>query len=471
MVWRNDKYRRRLLAAVVLLILFAGAGAGVWFARKSSAGPAPPAVPSDLNEPEVSALLGRMRARVVKEPHSASAWGVLGQAFLANDLEDESRVCFAEAERLDPNNPRWPHYQAVLLLAQGEPQAALPYLNRAVERAATAVPDNPTPRVLLAEALLALGRIEESEEHFRQVLAYHPDEARAHLGMALASSARQDWQSSRSHLLRCLNSPAVRKKASVQLEAICQHLGQQEEAENYRRQAEHLPQDDKWNDPFVEECQGSIVTKNRLYSRAAALEAAGRLREAADILQPLVKKYPDDYVSRLSLGKILGQLEEYRSATFLLGEACRLVPENVQAHYFLSLTLYSEAEKLRHQQSDSKEAESLYQDAVVSARLALAIKPDYGYALVTLGLSLKRLGQRADAFTAFRQAVHCNSEFAEAHFYLSEMLVEKGDRGEARKQLEQALALAPPNTSWRQDAVARLAALGSAEPRPPEPRP
>jgi Flp pilus assembly protein TadD len=109
-----------------------------------------------------------------------------------------------------------------------------------------------------------------------------------------------------------------------------------------------------------------------------------------------------------------------------------------------------------------EKAETLYQDAAQSARLALAIKDDYGRALVTLGLSLKRLEQRADALTAFRKAVHCNPELAEAHFFLGEMLVEKGDQDEARKQLEQALALAPPNTRLRQDAVALLAALHAA---------
>jgi tetratricopeptide (TPR) repeat protein len=451
--------RRRLLTAVLLLIFFAGAGAGTWFASKSSVGPAPPAVPDNPSEPEASALLERMRARVIKEPRSASSWGVLGQAFLANELEDESLACFAEAERLDPHNPRWPHYQAVVLLTQGKQQAALPHLRRAVERAATADPDNPTPRVMLAEDLLTLGQIEEAEDHFRQVLDRHPDVIRAHLGMALAASARQDWQASRTHLLPCLNSPSARKKASVQLEAVCLQLGQPEQAENYRRQAERLPPDNKWNDPYVKECEGWIVIKNGLYRRAAILEASGRLRDAANVLQPLVDKYPTEFRAKLSLGKVLGQLGEYQRATLLLCDVCRLEPNNVQAHYYLSLTLYNEAEKIRRQENDASEAEKLYQDAAESARRALHLKPDYGYAFVTLGLNLKGLGQRADALAAFRQAVHCNPELSDAHFHLGEMLADKGDRDEARKQLEQALALAPPNTSWQQDAVARLAAL------------
>lgn len=451
--------RRRLLAVVLLLILFAGAGVGVWLTHRSSAGPIPPPVPGDLNEPDVRALLEPIRARVVKQPHSASAWGVLGQAFFANELEDESRVCFTEAERLDPNNPRWPHYQGIILLTRGEQQAAVPYLRRAAERAATATPENPISRLILAEALLTVGQSKEAEDQFRQVLALHPEEPRAHLGMALAASARQDWQSSRSHLLRCLNSPAARKKASVQLEAVCLHLDQRQEAENYRRQAERLPADGKWSDPFVKEVEDWIVTKESRYRRATALEESGRLREAADVLQPLVAKYPEEFRARLALGKILGQLGEYPKATLLLFDACRLEPKNVQAHYFLSLTLFDEAERVRHKQGDLRKAEELYQDAAESARRALAIKPDYGYAFVSLGLSLEQLGQRADAVTAFRQAVHCNPELADAHFFLGGMLADNGDQGEAQKQLEQAIALAPPNTSWLQDAAARLAAL------------
>jgi tetratricopeptide (TPR) repeat protein len=105
-------------------------------------------------------------------------------------------------------------------------------------------------------------------------------------------------------------------------------------------------------------------------------------------------------------------------------------------------------------------AEKLYQEAAQRAREALAIKPDYGFAQMTLGLSLKGLGQRDDALAALRQAVLCNPEHAELHFHLGELLAEAGQRAESRQQLEQAIQMASPNVPWRQAALARLAAIG-----------
>jgi tetratricopeptide (TPR) repeat protein len=448
-----------LLAGVVLIAI--AAGTTVWLVRPSFTPPTPPPVPLEEGELVVTAFIEKSRERVLNEPRSGQAWGALGQAFIANDMEDESRVCFIEAERLDPNDPRWPYYLAGTFLNRGDREAALPCLRRAVERCAVAEADNLVPQLLLAETLLALGRLDEAEEHFRQVLARQADDPRAHFGMALACSARQDWQTSRSHLLRCLGSPSARQKATVQLAVVSQRLDDQAGAEKYRLQAYRLPKDDEWSDPFVMEYLLKAVKKKNRYRLAESLEGAGRLKEAAAALQPMLEEYPNDYLPRLSLGKVYGQLGEHRRAAMILREALRLAPEKVQIHYYLSLVLFGEAEDLARK-GDGGRAEKLYREAAQRARETLTIKPDYGFAFMTLGLSLKRLGQSADALASLRQAVRCNPEHAELHFYLGEMLAEADQRSEAKHQLEQAVRMAPLNVPWRQTALARLGAIEQA---------
>ena len=85
---------------------------------------------------------------------SAAAWGRLGKILLAHEFSDEARACFAQAEALDPAEPRWPYHQGTIL-SQGEPDAAIPKLQRAVERCGN---DPDAPRLRLAEILLAQGR-------------------------------------------------------------------------------------------------------------------------------------------------------------------------------------------------------------------------------------------------------------------------------------------------------------------------
>ncbi|HWG42547.1 MAG TPA: tetratricopeptide repeat protein [Gemmataceae bacterium] len=448
---------RFALWTAALLTAIALVGTVLWFVHPFSAPPTPPLVPLYEAEPGVSALIEKSRERVLREPRSAQAWGCLGQAFIANDMEAESQICFAEAERLDPSNPRWPYYQGGSLLNQGDRETALPYLRRAVERCAVSERDNHAPQLTLAETLLTLGRQEEAEEHFRQVLERQADNPRARYGMALVASARQDWESSRSQLLRCVGSPFVQRKARVQLAIVSQRLGDEASADKFRRQADALPPDPEWIDPFVTEYLLWAVKKQSRYRLVESLETTGRLKEAVTVLQPMLSEYPNDYLPWVTLARVLGQLGEYDRAEQVMREALRLAPEKVQSHYYLSLMLLMQAEKATRN-GDRDRAEKLYQEAAQRARETLAIKPDYGFAHMALGLSLKGLGQRDNALAALRQAVLCNPEQAELHFHFGELLAEDGRQKESRQQLEEAIQIGSSNAPWRQTALDRLAA-------------
>lgn len=443
--------RRGIVLFAAIVVLIAAAGAIFYWNHRSSAGPVPPPVPQNPAEPGIAAVVEKVRGDVLRTPRSARAWGRLGQAFLANELEPEAQICFAEAERLDPGNPRWPYYQAGFLLNQGEREAALPFLQRAVERCAIAAPDNPTPRLMLAETLLALGRLEEAEEHFRQVLAKHEANARVHYDMGLAACVRQDWRGSRTHLKNCVGNPFAQQKACAKLAFVSQCLGDSADAEEFRQQASRLPPDQEWDDPFVTEYLSWAVTKKNRLRLAESLEASGQLQQAAAVVRPMISEYPNDYLPRWFLGKILGQIGQTEEAEQILREALKLAPEKAQVHYYLGLVLFTRASKMKRDGNTGRAGEC-YQEAVQRARKALDIKPDYGLAYMVLGLSLKGLGQRSEALTALRQAVRCNPEHAELHYYLGDLLAEAGQSEEAREQLERALALAPPNAPWKSNA-------------------
>jgi tetratricopeptide (TPR) repeat protein len=455
--------RRLLLAALLLIVAVAAVGIILRFVGPSHVPPTPPEAKGDNLEPAVVTAIQAVRERVLQEPRSAKAWGDLGEVFLANELEAESGPCFAEAERLDPGNPRWPYFQAGPLLNRGDREAALPYLLRAVERC----PDNDEGgaaiRLRLAETLMILGRFDEAGAHIRHVLDRQPQDDRANFDAALLAISRQDWEAARTHLLRCLGSPFARQSASAQLAAVCQRLGNADDADQFRGQADRLPKDLDWVDPFVDEYLLWAVKKRNRYRLAESLRAAKRYPEAVAVVRPMAAEYPDDYLPHLLLGQCLAQMGDYRGAEPALRQALRLAPDKVQTHYYLALLLFEEGEELSKQGDEGRtRAEVLFREAESSAREALAVKPDYGFALMALGLSLKHLGRRTEALTALRQAVRCNPEFADLHLRLAEMLAEDGQNAEARSGFEQALRLAP-DASWRQDVQARLAAL----PKPP----
>jgi tetratricopeptide (TPR) repeat protein len=458
--------RWRLLGAGVLLVAGVAAGVGVYAFRSRPVPPSPPEVPEERLDAAVVVALRASRERVRKDPWSAKAWGELGEIFIANEMDEDSYGCFAQAERLDPANPRWPYYQAGTLINRGDRDGALPLLQRAVERAATRQESNEVPRLLLAENLLAVGRLDEAEAHFRQVLERQPEEARAHLGMGYLTAARQDWRASRDHLVRCLGNPAARKKASGKLAFVCLRLGQAAEAEQFRQQAERLPKDGDWADPYVALYLQWALKKRSRYRLTESLEAAGRLADVAGVLRPMVQEFPDDYLPHLELGKTLGKLGQFEEAEAYLRRAVQLAPDKIQVHYFLGLVLFMKAE-VREPDPSSPQAKGLYQEAAEQIRQAVTLKPDYGVALTYLGRALQRLGRPDEALGCLREGVRCSPEYPELHWHLGEALAECGAAAEARHHLEQSLLLAPPDAAWAPAARRRLEALPKAAKKEP----
>jgi tetratricopeptide (TPR) repeat protein len=451
--------RRGLFLALLLGAVVAGAGAVVTFVHFRDTPPEPPDVPADDNNPQVAVAVRLARERVLKEPRSGAAWGELGEVFIANEQEEQSDFCFAQAERFEPNNPRWPYFRGGTVSNQGDRAGALPYFRRAVDRVEAGGESNDTPRLFLAETLLALGRLDEAEGHYRRVLDRRPDDLRAHYGLGLLAIARDDWAGSRDHLRRCLGSPQAQQKACVQLAAVSQRLGDGAEADKFRQQADRLPKDFDWNDPYVTEYLKWGVKKRSRYRRVDDLAAAGQFAEAIKVLQPMTEDYPDDYLPQLTLAKNLGQQGDFGRAERALRLAHQLAPDKAQVHYYLSLILMLKGEELK-KKGDPEQAGKAFAEAAVWARKALAITPDNGLAYMTLGQSLKALGERADALAALRQAVRCSPELAELHFYLGDLLAEDAPGAEARRHLEEALNFGPPQAPWRPQAEARLKTLG-----------
>jgi tetratricopeptide (TPR) repeat protein len=451
--------RRILLASPLLIVLGAAAVVILRFAVPAHVLPTPPEVKGDNLEPAVVAAVQVARDRVLHEPSSAHAWGNLGEVFLANELETQSRPCFAEAEHLDPGNPRWPYFQAGPLLNQGDREAALPYLQRAVERCSDKEDGAAAVRLLLAETLMTLGRFDEAGAQIRPVLDRRPQEDRANFDAGRLAFLRQDWDVARIHLLRCLGSPSARQSASTQLAAVYERLGKAADADQFRAQAGRLPKNLPWDDLFVNEYLLLSVKKKTRFRLVESLQAAGNYPEAVAVVRPMTVEYPDDYLPPLLLGQCLAQMRDYRGGELALRQALRLGPDKVQTHYYLALLLFEEGEDVSKQgEGGRKQADALFREAETSARQALALKPDYGFALMALGLSLKHLGRRTEALAALRQAVRCNPEFADLHLRLAEMLAEDGQNAEARSAFEQALRLAPEAT-WRQEVQARLTEL------------
>jgi tetratricopeptide (TPR) repeat protein len=115
-------------------------------------------------------------------------------------------------------------------------------------------------------------------------------------------------------------------------------------------------------------------------------------------------------------------------------------PDKVQGHYFLCVTLYFQGEQLAGK--DDRAARERFEQAAASGAEAVRLKPDHGLALLYRGLSLVRLGKKAEALECLRQAVRCRPEMADTHLHMGQLLLDQGNRAEGLDHLRQAVQLA-----------------------------
>jgi Tfp pilus assembly protein PilF len=87
-------------------------------------------------------------------------------------------------------------------------------------------------------------------------------------------------------------------------------------------------------------------------------------------------------------------------------------------------------------------SEGRLDDAVLSYRAALAIKPDFAFAHNNLGAALIKAGRPAEAVPHFRVAA-ARPNYPQAHVNWAEALIDLGREAEAMEHYAEAARLAP----------------------------
>lgn len=420
--------KRYGVPALVLLVV-GTAVALTWFLWPRTPPPRPPQIDPSGVDPVVWRAVEAAREKVERSPYSARAWGHLGMVLLAHQFRDESVVCLARAEQLDPRDARWPYYQA-LAVRRSDPESTVADLHRSVAAAA----DYDASRLLLAELLLQRGELEEAWSHFEAILRRTPGNSRAHLGLAQAAFENDDLSACLEHLRQTLDDPHTRKAAHTFLAEVQQRRGERAAAEQALREAQALPDDATWPDPLAESVQQLVVGYLEVVTRAAALLQQKRAPEVIPSLRRAVEDYPESGWARILLGRAYLSIGALDDAEAVLRAALQREPNSVEGQFYLGIVL-----------SERKD----FTAAIPHFRSATRLKSDYALAWYNLGVCLMQQGDRAAAREAYSTAIACKPNFAEARINLGELLAEQGDVAAAAEQLREGVRLKPEDEHAR----------------------
>jgi tetratricopeptide (TPR) repeat protein len=314
--------RRRCLRFTAGILAGLAIAAAVWFAFRPRL-----TVPGgDLPgaEPRVAEAVAEARTAVRDAPKSADAWGRLGMTLMAHEYRAQARECFRQAESRDPRDARWVYLRA-FTHTDDDPALAAELLERAV-----ALADGPTCRLLLADTLMRLGRVDEAERHYLETADLPEAEARASLGLARIALSRDDSPRALKHAARAARAAPTHRRPAELLAEVYLRAG--DAAASGREQARSSGlSESAWPDPYLEGVMRLNVGQAPRLELAQRLLDQGRGRDAVAVLQEVIADNPKSVPATLSLCRAWLRLGQWAAAQASAERALALSPDDAVA--------------------------------------------------------------------------------------------------------------------------------------------
>lgn len=420
----------------ILLALIAVVAVAVWYALRPV--PPMPDIPLDGATPELVEAVNAAKAKVLEDPHSAEAWGGLGEVLGVNGFHVQAIICYENAAGLDSSSARWPYLQSNECIQAGRPRESIPLLTRAAENTRDRA-ELATIRYALCGVLIEEGYLDEAAARLRDFTAIEGDGDRSSHIRGLLARARGNREEAKRELEPLLKSPHLARR----VHRILAELSDPARSRELQAAVEKLPPDTPFPNPFTASMGAlRVESPNRLGEYMRLLQKDPD--EALEYLRHIAVDAKDsEYPS--TLGQALMQRGQWSEAADAFRHAIRLNPNNALAHMMLA----DSVETLARTEKQPEAAAKLLDEAMSEADAALKIQASLGQAHVVRGRVFRARKQTAESIAAFREAVTCQPEAAAMHRELGEALAESGDVRAGVASLETAAMLAPDDDAVR----------------------
>ena len=372
--------------------------------------------------PQIRDRVQKAYEDVRARPKDAEANGRLGMLLQAFSQFESAENCYRRARILDPKRFQWAYYLGLTQSLDGKNEEA----SRNLADATRLDPQYLPARLKLAEVLLTLGRLDESQAICQSVVTDDPQIAPAYYCLGRVDSAKGDVPAAMDRYRKACQLWPSYGTAHYALALACQRTGALAEAKQHmaayqKYKADGDPQPE---DPQMEAVRSLDNTALAHLMKGVDLENAGQLDGAIAEHEEAVKQDPKLAQAHANLIALYGRVgradraeEEYRATV-------GINPNLPQSHYDYGVFLVS--------QRRYREAEDAFLRALESS-------PNYAEAHSNLGAMLELRGKSEEAIQHYQAAINDKPNYRMAHYQLGSLLLTKKRTGEAIAQLSQTL--------------------------------
>ena len=168
--------------------------------------------------------------------------------------------------------------------------------------------------------------------------------------------------------------------------------------------------------------------KEQIINKALKFHSQGNISEAEKYYRDCINQGFNDHIVFSNYGTILKELGKLQEAEISTRKAIEIKPNFAEAHYNLG-NILKDLGKLK--------------DSELSTRKAIKIKHDLAEAHYKLGNILIELGNLKEAEISTRKAIEIKPNFANSHLNLGNILIKLGNLKEAEISTRKAIELKP----------------------------
>ena len=377
----------------------------------------------------------------------ASGYGQYGMVLQAAEFFDAAEPGYLNAQKLAPDDVRWPYYLANLYKSRGETDKAEASFKRALQLQ----PDDLATLIWLGRLELDQGKTAEAEQKFTKAYSLSPNTVAVLAGLGRVAVEKRDYASAAKYLEQALAIDPEGESLHAPLAAAYRGLGQLDKARPHIGQWKN--RDLPVPDPRQQDMD-LLLESGLSYELRGIREFEVRdWKGAAEFFRRGLALTPDNSPLRRSLQHKLG------TALFLNGDlagaeqnfdavAEAAPPQGIdeaaaKAHYSLAVLLASDPRRVA-QALPHFDAAIRYQPNYIEAHLAMA---DF----------LRRMHRPEPALAQYRETLAINPRHLVARLGYAMCLVDTKRHHEARAWLEDAVSQFPDRTEFK-IALARVLA-------------